>query len=128
MKLLKFYSKPFHPAKYGSWVYDGKNNFVFQFDEVQKYDEFGRYLPEVKANREAVIFALNAIDHEPVEELNLSVNPKDPTEVFNNGELFITIRGWGNLTGVGGYNLPPEDAEKIQDDFRDWMIYKLTKQ
>jgi len=40
---------------------------------------------------------------------------------------FILIRGWGNLTGIGGYNFDSEKASKIQDDFRDWIIYKLTK-
>ncbi len=50
-----------------------------------------------------------------------------PIEILKNGELYITIRGWGNLTGIGGYNLSEEQASKIQDDFRDWIIYKISK-
>ena len=49
----------------------------------------------------------------------------DSTEIFNNGELFITIRGWGNLTG--SYNFSDDSAKEIQDGFRDWIIHKLTK-
>jgi hypothetical protein len=41
-----------------------------------------------------------------------------------NGYLFY-IRGWGNLIGRGGLNLPITKAKKIQDNFADW-IYKKT--
>lgn len=29
----------------------------------------------------------------------------------------LLVRGWGMLTGVGGYHLPVEEASKIQDEF-----------
>lgn len=122
---LEFYNQPFHQSKYGTWVYDAKHNFVFQFDEEQPYDVSGNYLPGVKELREKVIWSLNSLEHDPVEELALSVNPKDEVEILNHGKLFITIRGWGNLTGIGGYNFDGEKAAKIQDDFRDWIIYRL---
>lgn len=128
MNNLQFYIQPFHQAKYGSWVYDGKTNFVFQFDEVTKYDEKGNYLDGIKELRQEVILSLNSINHEPVNGLKLSVNENDPTEILNNGLVFITIRGWGNLTGIGANNFSEDKATKIQDDFRDWIIYKLSQQ
>lgn len=124
---LKFYTRPFHQSKYGGWVYDAKSNFVFQFDEEEKYGENGEYLDEVKQLREEIIFNLNSLDDESISELELSVNQNDPTKILNKGKLLITIRGWGNLTGIGGYNFDGDKAAKIQDDFRDWIIYKLTK-
>ena len=127
-KRLSFYTQPFHLPKYGTWVYDAKSNFVFQFDEPIKYDEKGSYLLGIKEMREQIIFSLNSINHEPIEDLKLTVNTKDSTEIFNNGELFITIRGWGNLTGIGAHNFDADKAAKIQDDFRDWIIYKLSAQ
>jgi len=36
------------------------------------------------------------------------------------------IRGWGMLTGVGGYNLDAETAAKIQDDFMNHCITMLN--
>lgn len=36
------------------------------------------------------------------------------------------VRGWGMLTGVGGYNLPPEEAAKIQDDFANYCVTILN--
>ncbi len=124
---LRFYTRPFHQAKYGTWVYDAKGNFVFQWDELEKYDEKGNYLEGIKETREAIIFSLNSINHEHINELKLTVNPNDTTQILNNGNLLITIRGWGNLTGTGAYNFDAEKASKIQDDFRDWIIFKLTK-
>lgn len=110
---LIFYSRPFHITKYGSWVYDAKGNFVFQFEFKDK------------ELREKVIFSLNAIDSEIVPDLKLNVG-SDPNEIKNDNAPFITIRGWGNLTGTGANNFDADKAVKIQDDFRDWIIYKLT--
>lgn len=124
---LEFYKQPFKLCKISGWVYDAKSNFVFQFDEEKEFDEKGNYLPGVIELREIVIFSLNALDFEPIPGLSLSVNPKDPVEILNHGKLFITIRGWGNLTGIGGYNFDGEKASKIQDNFRDWLIFKLCK-
>jgi hypothetical protein len=121
---LKFYNRPFHRAVYGTWVYDAKSNFVFQF--INKYDEKGNYIDGLKEFQQSVIFSLNALDNEPIEGLNLSIDAKDEIMILNDGLPFILIRGWGNLTGIGGYNFDSEKASKIQDDFRDWIIYKLT--
>lgn len=38
----------------------------------------------------------------------------------------IFVRGWGMLTGIGGYHLPREEAAKIQDEFINWLIDKIT--
>lgn len=47
---------------------------------------------------------------------------------FENGEYKIAmIRGWGMLTGVGGYNLPAEKAVEIQDAFADYCVEMLNK-
>ena len=70
-----------------------------------------------------VIESINSEEHKPLEELNLiSKNGI----IFNNEIKFITIRSWGNLTGVGAHNLSSERAAEIQDNFQNWLIYKLT--
>ncbi len=130
MKTISFYTLPLHPAKYGSWVYDAKSNFVFQFDGA--LNTFDRntdsgFTEEVSEMRKKILDSLNSDTHEPIKELDLTVNPGDLNEIFNKGELIITIRGWGNLTGTGANNFSEEKAAKIQDDFRDWILYKLNK-
>ena len=114
-KSALFYTRPFKMYEYGRQVYDAKDNFVFQFEKVVS-----------KELQQEAIFSLNALDNEPINELKLSV--LDAIEILNDGQKFICIRGWGNLTGTGGYHFTSEKASKIQDDFRDWIIYKLSTQ
>lgn len=38
------------------------------------------------------------------------------------------IRGWGTLTGPGGFHLCETKAEDVQDAFAEHLIYKLNKQ
>jgi len=61
---LKFYNRPFHRAEYGTWVYDAKSNFVFQFEN--EYDDKGRYIDRIKELQQEIIFSLNALDSEPI--------------------------------------------------------------
>ena len=37
------------------------------------------------------------------------------------------IRGWGMLTGVGGYNLPTDKAAEIQDVFTNYCVKMLNE-
>ena len=36
------------------------------------------------------------------------------------------IRGWGMLTGIGGYNLDNDSAADIQDTFADYCVMMLN--
>ena len=112
-KSALFYTRPFKMYEYGRQVYDAKHNFVFEFEKGVS-----------KELQQEVIFSLNALYNEPIKELKLSF--LDAIEILNDGQKFICIRGWGNLTGIGGYHFTSEKASKIQDDFRDWIIYKLS--
>lgn len=123
---LKFYNRPFRLHEYSGWVYDSKDNFVFQFDEENEFDENGNYTFGIKEFRNRVMLSLNSINHEPITNYYFKVNPKSAIEILKNDSLLITIRGWGNLTGIGGYNFSQEKAIIIQNDFRDWIIYKLS--
>lgn len=40
---------------------------------------------------------------------------------------FISIRGWGNLTSPGGWNLTDKHAVQLQDEFATFIINQLTK-
>jgi hypothetical protein len=104
------YQFPFHEAAYGSWVYDKNSNFIFQFmftnEETQK----------------EVIDILNG-DKTPKKQIGFE--HKDGMIYFKDEE-FILIRGWGNLTGSGAYNLDGEWAGKIQDTLAEYIVEKLN--
>lgn len=38
----------------------------------------------------------------------------------------LRIRGWGMLTGTGGYNLDSDEAAEIQDTFAEYIVDKLN--
>src|SRR5690606_12220059 len=108
------YSFPFKTTGH-SWVYDSEYQFMFQF-------QFRNDRTQSK-----IIQILNG----EVEEYNRHPlkHEQGMIYIFNKDkwEEFILIRGWGNLTGVGGYNLPPEKAVKIQDTLAEFIIEKLGK-
>lgn len=113
------YKFPLHKDKYGTRVYDDAHNFVFQFEPkyvkgnyADGWEEFEKKVLD-KINGEEEIFGGKFIH-------------KDGN-VFHGNNHVITIRGWGNLTGVGGHNLPPEEAANIQDTFADFIVEQLNK-
>lgn len=39
----------------------------------------------------------------------------------------MLIRGWGRLTGSGGFRLSSQDACVVQDEFGNWVVEQLKK-
>jgi len=105
------YQFPFRQSEHSSWVYDNIDNFIFQF-------EF-----RAELTRKKIIEILNG---EMLEYKRQDVEFKGG-QIFINGDLAITIRGWGSLTGIGGYNLDGEYAGKIQDTLGEYIVEKLNK-
>ncbi len=103
------YKFPFQQAKYGNWVYDADSNFIFQFQfndkETQKklIKILNGEITDYKRQNVTSESGLISVDEKP----------------------FILIRGWGRLTGVGGYNLKSEYACKIQDTLEEYIVNKL---
>lgn len=105
------YEFPFHQAKYDSWVYDKNSNFIFQF-------EFRN-----EETRQKVIDILNG----DLLEYKRQDVKSEGGMIYINDKPFILIRGWGNLTSVGAYNLNGDHAAKIQDTLEQYIIEKLSK-
>lgn len=109
----KYYNSPF--VNYcGRQVYCENSN-IHAFDFVN--------ITETKKRK--IINILNG-GRETLKKFNpnLLKNTYDSFITYK-GERFISIRGWGKLTGVGGCNLEEEIACKVQDDFADWIIQKI---
>ena len=105
------YQFPFHQAEYGSWVYDLNSNFIFQF-EFKSED-----------TRKKVIEILNG---DLLEYKRQEVKHVEGV-IYVEENPFILIRGWGNLTGTGAYNLDGVQANKIQDSLAEYIVEKLGK-
>mgnify|MGYP003555337232 CR=1 FL=1 len=114
LEFTDLYEFPFHTSKYGGWVYDAKDNFIFQF-------VFGG-----EKLRNKVIQILNG----ELEEYNRREVKHESgyikVKVEDEWHDFILIRGWGMMTGIGGYNLDGEYAGKIQNTLAEYIVEKLN--
>jgi hypothetical protein len=99
---------------YGSWVYDQIDNFVFQFCYNLEDEKEDRLINVINGN-------------EKLTNPELSFKHEGGYILTNKDQKVILIRGWGNLTGVGGHNLPPEEAANIQDTFAEFIVEQLNK-
>lgn len=110
MTFRDIYEFPLRLDRVIDWVYDNKNQFVFQFETDNDYWN------------SAIVAILNG-EYEPTTKRNFV---HDRGEITEDGELFIVIRGWGNLTGTGALNLPDDDAANIQDTFANFIVERLN--
>lgn len=125
---LPLYSLPFKQYCNHHYVYDANDNFIFQFEnrQVDVYEEPVEYCKYVE---EQILNALNGKSTDKfLDELELEIKEDfEDCSIYNRGKLFITIRGWGNLTSESGFNLTNQDAGKIQNEFAKWIVWKLTE-
>lgn len=114
----KYYKFPLKMWKdFYSKVFTQENNMAF--DWLLPYDE--RY----NSLKERLLDKING------KEVNI-----DKTFYHEEGYIYARgeataikvalIRGWGMLTGVGGYNLPADKAAEIQDAFANYCVEMLN--
>jgi hypothetical protein len=107
------YTFPFKNFGY-SQVYDNNDNFIFQF-EIDN-----------KGTRQKCLDIING-DLIPTKE-NSFVHDGGVIYLVKEDDRIplILIRGWGNLTGTGAYNLDEKYACEIQDTLAEYIVDKLT--
>lgn len=52
---------------------------------------------------------------------------KENIFLYYKGTKIFFVRGWGMLTGIGGYNLNPSIACKIQNNFANYILNNLNR-
>ncbi len=79
-----------------------------------------------------VIKKLNGeIDKKLPEGTFFSVKEDEPVYILYTDKTHskvptLLVRGWGRLHGIGGLNLPIEEAVKVQNDFIQWIVKTLN--
>lgn len=113
----EIYELPLVQDIYEQWVSnrisDSKGQFVFQFT-----------MNDEKAQSK-ILDAINGV--KPLENKELSFIHSEGYIIDNKERKIILIRGWGNLTGVGGHKLSIEDAAEVQDTFAEFIVNQLNK-
>lgn len=101
-----------------SKVFTDDNDMAFDWITKASENTMGKVL--AKINGKDVFFKTNvSFRHQ---DGVIYVLLEDGTE-----HKAIRIRGWGMLTGVGGYNLPADKAAEIQDAFAEYCVKTLNK-
>lgn len=104
----------------GTAVYDDEVNFVFQF-EPQYYK--GKHANGWEDFEKKILSKING----GYEQFEHEFKVKEG-QIFYKNIHVMTIRGWGNLTGVGGHNLSAKEAANIQDSFANFIVEQLNKE
>ena len=75
-----------------------------------------------KEHREKCVNIINGTDDSKLDGIEL-----DGIEFSIANVNMFCVRGWGNLTGIGGLNLPVEKAAELQNDFAKYIYDRLCK-
>ena len=116
MNKLEFYKKPFRIDNDSYWVYDANNNFVFQFEAFEDENN-------IKESMNVINGKGKSTNSFKADFENKEILIKTPYGEYTH---YITIRGWGNLTGRGAHNLSVDRATEIQDIFTRWLLGTLN--
>ena len=101
---------------------------VFTDDNKMAFDWLINIPREIK---QKLIDRINGVDTEPY-KTKKTFYQKDGIvycriEDKDQEIKLFRIRGWGMLTGVGGYNLPTDKAAEIQDTFTNYCVEILNE-
>ena len=115
----KYYNMPLRVDDYcPSYVWTKDNEMAFNYLDEERIDN--RDLVEIYE----IVNAINGYGHG---KFNASINPNHNDIIQIDGVDKLLIRGWGNLTGQGSYNLSNEEAIKVQNDFAKWIVEQLRR-
>ena len=106
----KAFKLPFKVKHKGSCCVDANDQFCFEtFDYLSK---------------ESKDILQSSIDNKDVKRQDVYYDDKEQY-IYVDEKPFISIRGWGYLTGIGGLNLSDDEAVKIQDDLANYLVEQL---
>lgn len=94
--------------------------YVYSSNGIKTFTAFG---DKAQAHMNHIVGLLNGEASEKYDKSDVSVD-KDKLYVK---DCMIMVRGWGALTGSGGYGFNPTVAAKIQDNFIQWVVDTITE-
>lgn len=111
------------PFKYDGWGYIWSSNNVMTFTVDLYYDTEDEYSRINKIMKNFVKVLNDEKDFEKMEGITV----RNGCDIYLNDECLGYFRGWGHLTGSGALNLKPDVAAKIQDEFINDFVSKISK-
>lgn len=115
-------------------MWEGTTGKVFTDDNKMAFDWLLPYGKQFNFIKESLLDRINGHDYTPW-RVKKTFYKNDNGHIvckLEEGEnagkeiKILLVRGWGMLTGVGGYHLPVEEASKIQDEFTAHILRCLN--
>jgi hypothetical protein len=115
-------------------MWEGTTGKVFTDDNNMAFDWLLPYGKQYNGIKQRLLDRINGYDYTPwavkktfYENDNGHIVCRvEEGENAGNEIKILLVRGWGMLTGVGGYNLDPSIASQIQDDFTEFILKQLN--
>lgn len=115
-------------------MWEGTTGKVFTDDNNMAFDWLLPYGEKYNGIKQRLLDRINGYDYTPwsvkktfYENDNGHIVCRiEEGENADNEIKILLVRGWGMLTGVGGYNLPTEEARKVQDAFTKHILKCLN--
>lgn len=105
----KYYKFPLHADSIGLYVRTIDEEMALTFTTSLEKDVI-----------QTIVDKLNGESNKSIEWPAWHI--KNGTEIWYDDTKVMLVRGWGMLRGIGCYNLPKEEAIKIQDEFAKYVI------
>lgn len=118
MKWTEVWEKQFRYDGY-SYIWSGNDVMVFTVDMERD--------PESKFIENLMNDMLTVLNGGEVENKYEGLEVKDGCDLYCDGIIIGSFRGWGHLTGSGALGLSEKEAIAIQDAMINFVLNKLTK-
>lgn len=105
----KYYKFPLEADNLGLYVWTADYQMALMFTASLKKEVI-----------QTIVDKLNGVSNKSIEWPSWHI--KNRTEIWYADDKIMIIRGWGMLRGIGCYNLPEEEAIKIQDEFAKYVV------
>ena len=111
MSWKKFYKLPLEldPEPFCSYAWTKDGEMALQFNDLSREDV------------QNIINGINGTSDFKIPKLTL----RDKVDFYKDGKEIFYVRGYGGLTGIGGRNFSRKKADKIQDEFVEYILNKL---
>lgn len=109
----KYYKFPLHADSVGVYVWTADEEMALMFTTNLKKDFI-----------QTIVDKLNGGSNKKIEYPLWHI--KNEIEIWYDDTKVMFIRGWGMLHGKYCYNLPEEEAIKIQNEFAQYVIDTLN--
>ena len=110
------YQHPVYADEYGMYMWSENGTTTFTFN-----------LSYANSEKQNMINSIvNKLNGDSSIKFDSKFTLRNNIYIHYDGEFAFSNRGWGKLTGVGGYRLPADKAAKIQDEFAKWILETLN--